>query len=292
LKKRIWVDLVHEELPALKASLVDTGQKLLDTIFEKDYLEEVEQAELDTINLLYVAMTRPTDKLYLMSRLPAQPSDGKDKNIAQLFISYLKSQMSWKDGKYTYEIGEDDVYPVVGPGSPVGSLKLDNMVSVPWRERLLLSTNAPQVWNLEMPGKNRDWGNLVHHLLARIKYKDESESVIELARVQGLIDSSGASTVAGLIGELLQHPLLAAYYSGEWKVRNEVEIFDGGKAYRPDRLAFRDRDVVVIDYKTGREEEKHADQLNLYARKLTQMSYNVTGKYLVYIGETIKVVEV
>jgi ATP-dependent exoDNAse (exonuclease V) beta subunit len=292
LKKRIWVDLDHEELPALRASLVDTGQKLQGTIFEKEYMEEVEQAELDAINLLYVAMTRPVDRLYLMSRLPSPPKDGNDKNIAQLFVSFLKNLDCWHDDKYSYEFGRDDVYPVQEPDNPIGSLELENMVSVPWRDRLLLSTNAPKVWNLESPGKRRDWGNLVHHLLAKVNYEDGFESVIELARVQGLIDASAASTITDLIRTLIRHPLLAPYYSGEWRVRNEVEIFDRGKAYRPDRLAFRDRDVVVIDYKTGHEEAKHADQLDLYARKLTQMSYNVSGKYLVYIGEAIKVIEV
>ena len=292
LKKRIWVDFIHEELPALKASLVDTSQKLQDTVFEKEYREEMEQAEFDTINLLYVAMTRPTDRLYLMSHLPSIPKDGIEKNIAQLFVSYLKKLELWQDGKYIYECGDGDIYPDQERDRPADSFKLDNMVSVPWRDRLLLSTNAPQVWNLESPGKNRDWGNLIHFLLAKIRYQDEVESQVELAQVQGLIDSKDVGLITGMIETILKHPILAPYYSKEWKVRNEADIIDGGKAYRPDRLAFRNRDVVVIDYKTGRKEAKHTDQVNLYAKKLTQISYNVRGKYLVYIGEAIKVEEV
>ncbi len=73
---------------------------------------------------------------------------------------------------------------------------------------------------------------------------------------------------------------------------NEKDILlAGGHTVRPDRLVFRKHEVIIIDYKTGQEEEYHQQQLNGYAGKLQQMGYTNIKKYLLYIDEE-KVVEV
>ena len=48
--------------------------------------------------------------------------------------------------------------------------------------------------------------------------------------------------------------------------------------------------VVVIDYKTGLEKEKHKIQVTDYANALIIMGYSNVEKILIYTSETIKVV--
>ena len=66
------------------------------------------------------------------------------------------------------------------------------------------------------------------------------------------------------------------------RVSNEVTILDAnGKEHRPDRVAFFDKRVVVIDYKTGQPHEQYQKQIDEYCALLRNMGYeNVEGKLL------------
>ena len=50
-----------------------------------------------------------------------------------------------------------------------------------------------------------------------------------------------------------------------------------------------DTDVVIIDYKTGKENDSHKIQLNKYKSVLEEMNFKVVEKILIYITEKIKI---
>ena len=50
-----------------------------------------------------------------------------------------------------------------------------------------------------------------------------------------------------------------------------------------------DTDVVIIDYKTGKENDSHKIQLNKYKSVLEEMNFKVVEKILIYINEKIKI---
>ena len=51
-------------------------------------------------------------------------------------------------------------------------------------------------------------------------------------------------------------------------------------------------EVVIIDYKTGKSDLKHAQQLQTYQDALEEMSFLVTHKILIYLNESIEIKEV
>ena len=56
------------------------------------------------------------------------------------------------------------------------------------------------------------------------------------------------------------------------------------------KLVFlNDIDVVIIDYKTGKENNSHKIQLNKYKSVLEEMNFKVAEKILIYINENIKI---
>ena len=84
----------------------------------------------------------------------------------------------------------------------------------------------------------------------------------------------------------------------EWKqleepIQNEKEILmNNGRTYIPDRLlSSKTTDkVVIIDYKTGKELDKHESQITDYANALILMGNRNVERILIYTSETIKVV--
>ena len=64
-----------------------------------------------------------------------------------------------------------------------------------------------------------------------------------------------------------------------------------GGIVKPDRMVLVNKnEIYLLDYKTGLHQEKYTQQLENYQNAIEKMGFNVTKKALVYIGETIEVV--
>ena len=97
-----------------------------------------------------------------------------------------------------------------------------------------------------------------------------------------------------LVRNVLEHPMLKTYYQDNFKVYNERDIITStGQLLRPDRLNINvNNEAIIIDYKTGDAKRFHAAQLSDYEAVLNQMNLKVTHKLVVYINDTIEVLEV
>ena len=60
---------------------------------------------------------------------------------------------------------------------------------------------------------------------------------------------------------------------------------------KPDRMVVTTlNEVYLLDYKTGAYHIKHQLQLENYQKAIEDMGYKVSKKALIYIGQTIEVV--
>ena len=87
------------------------------------------------------------------------------------------------------------------------------------------------------------------------------------------------------------HDELKKYYDDELVCYNEREIISKkGFVLVPDRLVFlNNKDVVIIDYKTGKEDSSHEVQMRKYQALLEEMNLKVLEKILIYVNEKIKI---
>ena len=60
----------------------------------------------------------------------------------------------------------------------------------------------------------------------------------------------------------------------------------------PDRLIFENKNVTVIDYKTGKQNKTHYNQIESYSEALQNLCYVIQKKLLVYFNDEILVEEV
>ena len=75
------------------------------------------------------------------------------------------------------------------------------------------------------------------------------------------------------------------------QAKNETEILlSNGKVIRPDRLVFKEDEVIIIDYKTGKHQESHCKQLDHYQTILEEMGYLKIKKILIYVSDEAEVV--
>jgi len=117
--------------------------------------------------------------------------------------------------------------------------------------------------------------------------------VVEASIGSGFVESSERERTTSVLRSLVEHPELKEQFEPGLEVLNERQIFvSEGIAIIPDRLVFRDHRVWIIDYKTGAEDIKHAEQINHYAQVMRQMGYEVVERLLVYVDGSVKVVKI
>ena len=105
LKSKIWVDFNNELEIGLNKSLINVNKDLLG-YDEKIYNNFKWGLEIENLNLLYVALTRAKEEMYIISEKNLD-SSGKEKinYFSGIFINYLKNLNLWEKSKNKYEFG-------------------------------------------------------------------------------------------------------------------------------------------------------------------------------------------
>ncbi|WP_417875412.1 UvrD-helicase domain-containing protein [Winogradskyella sediminis] len=295
LEPKVWFPVKAEEYNAFGTLLLnynkdvahfgETGSLLYNT--------HQSQLELDNINLLYVVLTRAVEQLYIISKKDISSKGIVNNNTyAGMFINFLQQQNKWVEGELNYSFGilkanqnrvEKDI-----------TTKPLKLISVPKEaHNLNIVTKSGLLWDTQQEVAI-ERGNLVHLVLSKVKTSDDIEFAFNDLLISGDITESALYTLKSLVEDVVGHPKLRPYYTNGFKVYNERDIItNSGQLLRPDRLNINPiNEVVIIDYKTGDVAASHRTQLKAYEAVLNDMNLKVIGKLLVYINDTIEVLEV
>ena len=283
----IWVDSSPYFNGQLPSALIAANKKLEYSHFDKDYQKEKEMNLLDSLNKLYVAMTRPKERLYIFSKyLPKNLKDYETKgNLNSFLYKYNDGFPIIKgDAEMMYERKTENA----------NTFSVEKRKKLDWREVISLKHSAEEVWDTEGVVTKRDWGKLLHLTLAEIHYSDQNLAVVNKLFKSGKFNKEDYEKLKESVNNLLTHDRINPYFTNDWYVKTEKEILlENGKTYIPDRLLFSKNsdEVVVIDYKTGVERESHEKQITEYADALMKMGRSHVRRILIYISDEIKVKE-
>ena len=172
-------------------------------------------------------------------------------------------------------------------------MEAEEFISHPLKQKpISIVTKSGYLWDTAQ-AKAIEKGNLLHLILSKIKTKNDIEAAFEDFVVNGTLSIEQVTELKNTLQSIVEHPDLKNYFSPEYKIRNEQEIISAnGEISRPDRLVFLDeKNVVLIDYKTGAESSQHVLQLDDYAQSLNEMGYDVAKKILIYTNEEITIKE-
>jgi len=290
-KKHLWVDIDNEMIPELTAALVPVNDSLKETAYAELYEDEKNKSLLDVLNVLYVALTRPQERLYVLAGKPSK-NPANLTTTSDMFAYYYQTTGEWQEGKAIYTFGSAVNHKAIVQSKEALNFELLTFNSNQWRNSIKMRAAAPSIWNLEETNSKKDYGVLVHTALAKIISSDDVETSVNSMFVNGLISSNEKEELLNTLRKIVSHPQLQSYFVTGASVKNEAEIITAnGEMFRPDRVVFNEKSAVIIDYKTGEEKPAHKKQVFQYADLLQQMGYTVTEKLLVYIEEE-KVVKV
>jgi ATP-dependent exoDNAse (exonuclease V) beta subunit len=253
----------------------------------KAYNQEYEQQLLDAFNLLYVAMTRAEDRIYTM--LDAKQEDHNKEYfslLSQPIIKALKQASSeivdfLDDTKMS--LGKEDQLNVEDSEDTDGFRPTDISDFLWFPEMSLKDSDALESEGLS---KEQRFGNQLHLVLAQLNKVEEIDEVINVLRKNDVIEQDFVEDIksaAKTIFEIEEYKKMI--YSAD-KILSEQDILlDEKQTQRPDKLIFKNGEVSVIDFKTGKPLKKHQSQVMSYVNVLKTMGYiNVSG-FLLYPSE-------
>ncbi len=281
---QLWVDLAEDVVPGLPVALLQTGKAMEETVYAEQYEKERNSSLLDMINLIYVAFTRPAERLYILTR---EPGKGDSNNLPTLLSKYIEDALdTWTQTGSVFTQGTDE--PVLKARKPLPETgMLSGMISTPWQGRIKIARRAPVYWSTD-PSKNKQaWGTLIHDTLASITNSNTiSDAVSSKAEINQLNDEDKA-LLQQRVTATVNHELLREYFNTDFNIKPEAGILTPeGDVFRPDRVILSEKETVILEFKTGLPEpEKHRKQLDNYGNLLEQMGYKNIRKLLVYIDE-------
>lgn len=287
-RSELWVPMAGLPVGQLPVALVKADRAMLKTPYRDLYEQESAKSFVDLVNLLYVALTRPMERLYVISRYREKTTDAVN-TVGKILQKWLKEQSLWDEGMTAYTFGER--HPASEKETEKPGAVINSIISEPWGHRFLLRMNAPYYWDVEDPERNRRWGNLVHLIFSRISAVGDVDDVISGLVTEGALSAGEKDEISKTVRKVIQSPEVEPYFRNDHTVVNEAEVITAdGRVYRPDRLLMKDKQAIVIDFKTGRHREEYKEQLDLYSKVLEDMGFVVAEKVLIYTGREISVI--
>lgn len=293
---KIWMDALPEGTYDDFEELMISYNKDLRILSERGseiYQREREQLELDNLNLLYVALTRAEEQLYIITEEVSTKDKANNSKYSHFFANFLMTQSIYDPEVKDYDFGQSKRV-----SSKEGALKKlsyqDTYISTSWHEHNIhMLANASVLWGTKKE-EAINYGNLIHKMMSEIYVVSDVKIVVRSYIMQGIINDRIAKSIERLIYELVRHKDLSHYFEPGLEIYNEREIIgEKGQIVIPDRLIiYPDREVVIIDYKTGKSSEDYHRQLERYAEVLQSLDYKAVKKILIYVNEEIRLEEI
>lgn len=273
----LWVDIDAEEYGVSTVPVKDSTK---DTDREMDEQIQAEAAKkrIDTVNLLYVATTRPEDKLFIICG-KSKDKDGPTKAPHGQYLYQTMQEADWmeRSDDDTYCYGCDwDIERTQQTEASVAGYTLTANDFGSWTEHIAIAPIARE------ESEQVRHGTQIHDLLSHITTEADIERAIARHIKSHREAESEAEALKKELIQIVTAEPFKAFFSQEDKTLNECELLYQGGTLRPDRIIFKDGETWVVDFKTGQPLDKHTKQVTEYCKAVAEMGYpNVKG-YLLY----------
>ncbi|MCP4217906.1 MAG: UvrD-helicase domain-containing protein, partial [bacterium] len=268
---------------------VNSVKGLEDTYFNEGFKAEKDKVLIDNINLLYVAFTRAVDNLYIITRRK------KNDVNAQLLETHALPMLQETD-EDCFTMGEELRHTrKEAKETGIFHYSGEQMISNKWYSKIHIRRKAKEFWRFEESYRTerRNWGTLVHQILAKIRTQDDIPTEVKRCFIAGDISAEEKEILLEKMSALFQVPGVAEWFAPDQpgEVFVEAPIMTPRGTVIPDRVIAAPGQTIIIDYKTGEADEKHHFQMIRYRNVLAAMGYKNITCFLLYI-ETGRIVSV
>ena len=314
----LWCKPQEPPYNALPVAPIDYSQKnMVGTIYESYYWQEHLQNVVDNLNLLYVAFTRARTNLYIIGKRGSKSSRSAliEQVLPLMVTSELPPEMlpdhkqlarldgatltvNEGDGDISFEYGR-----LVDYVKPEAKTTANVFLQTPTPLPVAVESHESKT-TFRQSNQSRQFvagddeqshntyiqlGNILHGIFSTIRTKADIDGALRQLESEGILYDETITTerITTMLRQRLEHPKVADWFSGRWKLYNERTIITTvngeTKEYRPDRVMTDGNNWVVVDFKFGRPDNEHHQQVRRYMDLLHQMGHKRLDGYLWYV---------
>ncbi len=283
----VWAtpDTEADDIARVGRFPVNYKNDMENSVFSDDYFREKVYSHVDGINLLYVALTRAKEELYVFI-----PDNVKKNNAGKLLWDAV-SNNAVKDEETNREVAEYGTKIICSKDDNEEAGTTTNILFESYPTTLAqMRLSLPQQRYFEEQSSSltaRNKGILMHSILSEATTLDDIKERITKACEAGRLDKATAEELHQAFEREFQKEQVREWF-GEWEVvRNENDIIGSHitGTRRPDRVMIQGDRAVVVDYKFGTEKTAaHKKQVAKYVELLRQMGYTNIEGYVWYLS--------
>lgn len=283
-------------MPSMDFTLDNKSEFLLETgdyvVYkkpaDKDVLDVLREAKIqeeaqiltDRVNVCYVGMTRPKERLYIHNAFESK------RNFGSYFHSVLTEMQDISESEGVIEVSLTS-----GPRLEVSRGQGDGQQSsfVPssihdrlWFPHISLQDNEA-LGDGDYLSPEMQFGIQFHALISRVERKEQIDNELETGIRSGEISIENRDQLKEKLGAIFDQAAYCSLFENNSSVLTEQAfIVNKDKTLRPDRVILKDNSTVIIDYKTGIPSAKDEKQVSEYAAVLQEMGYPNVEAHLFY----------
>ncbi|PRD49179.1 UvrD-helicase domain-containing protein [Sphingobacterium haloxyli] len=312
-----WIDTADSPFQALGKIPIKYSGAIGNSIFYKQYFEEMLFNYMDALNTFYVATTRAVQHLYVLA-----PSfkenvnkktgevlgcDVKNEYISDLLYQVLTDKQSpfpFFENQLLadHPISETPEEPSKQPQEDPMSVETNvihrniSLSSYPISSELQNAfdkSNKRSINNILMLEKAAQYGILAHEIMSEITSEPEIDKLVDSYIENGILTAEDRPFLLQEIHQIWHHPIINQWLTGNYKIWNEASIIlENGETIRPDKVFTSEEETIVLDFKfTKGDYADHQWQVDSYKKALRNLGYTNVKGYLYYakINELVEV---
>ncbi|MDC1105236.1 UvrD-helicase domain-containing protein [Prolixibacteraceae bacterium] len=319
LPNTLWCQTDEVPFTSLSTIPVQYSNTMAKSLFAPYYYQEKIMGAIDNLNLLYVALTRAEEALWLgvpqgkkksktlksvgdlifhmMNSMPAMDSDDRERFIEfNEYFDIENNLFAFGDAPLREE-SKQEVKNITTKGFPSAkSIQLPEIHIGNYIDKVAIRKNSELFFEINPSERSQkiNYGTLVHQILEKSANHKEMQMQIRALYFDGALTKEEMETLSKVLKEALQLDQIKPWFDGSYQVINERQIVRSGKQgnHRPDRILLRGHEAIVVDYKTGDADViKHQRQVKGYIDDLNAMGFKNVKGYLWYVMDH-KVLEI
>ena len=294
---RVWCEPTESPFNTLDLLPISYNKLMKESLYKNDYLQERLQLWVDNLNILYVALTRAGKNLLIWSKRE-QTGTISELLANVLPIVALRQKVEMTENTYEYgavcasveERTKQSTNKLVQKPQKL-PVQMESMRhDIEFRQSNRSADFIQGIDEEESDSRFINRGRMLHTLFSAIETQDDIDSAIDRLVFEGVIrEEEKEEIIHEVVEKAFSMPEVQTWYSGDWTLFNECAIIykENGKLQtrRPDRVMMKNGEVVVVDFKFGKENRKYNKQVKEYMKLLSDMGYTSITGYLWYVDE-------
>lgn len=251
-------------------------------LYTEAYQKIYNTTVLDDLNTVYVAFTRASEELYIITDTYRNTKNAKPLSLE--LEGFVEKEGASLNPEEIYTFGErlskvkvqqEEQESLIQPNYTLTDANLLEVV-----------TAEADLWENKMQ-EAMLYGTQLHQVLEHIKTKEDVATYFDKLKKQQILSPEKQRSLFETVEAIVAHEELQHLFAIGSEVRTELDIATADKKIlRMDRLNFhKDGRLTLVDYKTGEPKPQDLVQIHAYAEALEEMGMQLKEKILVYSNQ-------